>query len=218
MMKKRVFILLPGWTRSIRTYKRFIAEAPEEIAIEFIDYSKLVKGGDLKSFPEKLFDYLKQKKVGKISLIGFSVGGALGFEFALKYPEMINKLYLVNAAGIYGNEGPLEILVNQIKNLLERNGSKMIRSISNSNMFSTNPFLTAKLGIYANRIDHRNKIIPKKFPQTNILWGDRDVVHPLWQGEEFKKLIPNSRLVVIEGGGHDWLVYSPEKFWNQVVD
>lgn len=209
--------MLPGWTRSERTYREFFKAAPENIAVEFIRYQKIIPGENIELFSEKLCPYLKQKYPGKISIIGFSLGGALGFEFALKYPEMVKNLYLVNAAGIYGKESPLEILKNQTLNLLERKGTKMFRSVRNSNAFSTNPLLNIKLGLYANKIDHRGRAIPGDFPKTYILWGDKDVVHPLWQAKEYQKLIPGSKLVVIEGGGHDWMVYSPEKFWKQVI-
>jgi len=35
-----------------------------------------------------------------------------------------------------------------------------------------------------------------------IIWGSTDRVTPLWQGEQLKKLIPNSELVVINNVGH----------------
>lgn len=207
-------ILLPGWTRTRRTYKEFIAAAPQEVEIEFVNYSDLIPEGHVEIFPARLFQHLKEKGLKKITLLGFSLGGALAFEFALMYPEMIKKLYLVNAAGIYGKESAWEILKNQTFNLLERKGSKTFRSVRNSNMFSTSLLLNIKLGLYANRVDHRKRVVLPNFPQTTICWGEKDVVHPLWQGEEYKKLIPKSKLKVIGGGGHDWLVHRPEEFWK----
>lgn len=211
---KQQIILLPGWTRSKRTYSEFFAAALENVEIEFIEYEDLIPEGDTAVFADRLLLHLKQRKLKEIILVGFSLGGALAFEFALKYPEVIKKLYLVNAAGIYGKESVGEILKNQTLNLLERKGAKTFRSIRNSNLFSTSLMMNIKLGLYANKIEHRGRVIPKNFPKTIICWGEKDVVHPLWQGKEYQKLIPNSELVIIKGGGHDWLVYRSEEFWR----
>ncbi len=37
---------------------------------------------------------------------------------------------------------------------------------------------------------------------VHIIWGSLDSVTPLWQGEQLKKLIPNSELAVIDNAGH----------------
>jgi pimeloyl-ACP methyl ester carboxylesterase len=37
---------------------------------------------------------------------------------------------------------------------------------------------------------------------VHIIWGSLDSVTPLWQGEQLKKLIPNSELAVIDNTGH----------------
>ncbi|WP_417887530.1 alpha/beta fold hydrolase [Zunongwangia sp.] len=47
----------------------------------------------LKGFMEKL-------KISKANLVGFSQGGAIALQFVMDNPNMVNKLVLVNAAGL----------------------------------------------------------------------------------------------------------------------
>ena len=37
---------------------------------------------------------------------------------------------------------------------------------------------------------------------TLLLWGDRDTETPLWMGREMEKRIPDSALIILEGGTH----------------
>ncbi len=45
-----------------------------------------------------------------------------------------------------------------------------------------------------------------------IIWGSTDSVTPLWQGDQLKKLIPNSELSVIDNVGHIPYIENVEKF------
>lgn len=45
-----------------------------------------------------------------------------------------------------------------------------------------------------------------------LIWGDRDTVTPLWQGEALRKLVPGSQLVVLPGVGHIPYVEDPRSF------
>ena len=47
---------------------------------------------------------------------------------------------------------------------------------------------------------------------VDILWGRTDEVTPLWQGEALVKLIPSSRLTVIDGVGHIPYIEDPPRF------
>lgn len=74
----------------------------------------------------------------------------------------------------------------------------------------------ARLGHYAFRIDLQNQG-HKIQTTTIILWGDKDVLTPLWQGQKLHQAIPNSSLVILPNEPHDWLVYSPQLFWQNIV-
>jgi pimeloyl-ACP methyl ester carboxylesterase len=45
-----------------------------------------------------------------------------------------------------------------------------------------------------------------------IIWGDKDTVTPLWQGKELQKLVPGSKLEIVEGAGHIPYIEDAERF------
>lgn len=51
---------------------------------------------------------------------------------------------------------------------------------------------------------------------TLLVWGDKDTITPLWQGEKLQKLIPNASLSVLSDLGHIPQIESPDKF-NKVL-
>lgn len=51
-----------------------------------------------------------------------------------------------------------------------------------------------------------------------VLHGDEDSVVPFAWGEELADILPNSRFVVIEGAGHNYLVANPAKANAAVLD
>ena len=50
-----------------------------------------------------------------------------------------------------------------------------------------------------------------------IVWGAADTVTPLWQGQELAKLIPNSRLAIIDAVGHIPYIEDPQKFDDVLI-
>ena len=55
--------------------------------------------------------------------------------------------------------------------------------------------------------DLQKVIIP-----TTLIWGEKDSITPLWQGELMREKIANSKLFVISDAGHFSFIDQPEKF------
>ena len=54
----------------------------------------------IKQFAEDLYDFLDEKGIEKVILLGFSDGGNIAMEFALRHPEKVEKLVL-NGANLF---------------------------------------------------------------------------------------------------------------------
>jgi pimeloyl-ACP methyl ester carboxylesterase len=59
-----------------------------------IDYS-------IPMYVDFLYSILQQLKIEKTNLVGLSMGGGIGISFSLKYPQMVQKLVLVDAMGLF---------------------------------------------------------------------------------------------------------------------
>ncbi|MEK7580661.1 MAG: hypothetical protein AAB512_00100 [Patescibacteria group bacterium] len=50
--------------------------------------------------------------------------------------------------------------------------------------------------------------------KTTIIWGREDRLTPVWQGEIMNKFLRNSKLIVLAGMDHDWILHKPQLFWE----
>lgn len=99
--KGSVVVILPGnWTTS----RPFDSIARKLSKNHRVVVPELFRGGSVFSQPalyiqdyaRALYDFLIQKKISTIALVGTSFGGLIASEFALKHPGMVRKLLLVN--------------------------------------------------------------------------------------------------------------------------
>tara|TARA_R110002110_G_C13469647_1_gene720030 strand:- start:12116 stop:13120 length:1005 start_codon:yes stop_codon:yes gene_type:complete len=54
--------------------------------------------------------------------------------------------------------------------------------------------------------------------KTNIIWGDKDTITPLWQAEAIRNLIPNSRIMTIQNAGHIPMIESEQQYLNKITE
>jgi malonyl-CoA O-methyltransferase len=93
--KKEVVIFLPGWG-----FDGHIIELMEPVRQwlypdSFLDPSTCVK---------EIFSFLEQRKIDKVILVGWSMGGYLALDFAQKYPEKIKSMYLLSLRKAWPHE------------------------------------------------------------------------------------------------------------------
>ena len=99
-------ILIPGSQSTSRLWNRLIPFLAAEYRILVLDYFE--PGAPNKGFENSLRPWsdiiaqmIKQLNLGKTQLIGWSYGGAVAFDLAARFPEMIDKVisiagYIVN--------------------------------------------------------------------------------------------------------------------------
>ncbi len=162
---------------------------------------------------------LDQFGYDKVDVLGISWGGGLAQQYAIQFGSRVNRLILVaTTAGMLMMPGKISAL------------SKMIdprRYIDPDYMLKN--FKTLYGGVDSGADAHVEKITPPTkmgyFYQlaamigwtsapwlpllrtdTLIMMGDEDQIVPLINGKFLNTLIPNSRLEVIKGGGHLFLM------------
>jgi len=82
----RKIVLIPGWAFDYRIFN----------AVEWeYDCLKAVKFSPF-NFAAELKDFLTERLIEKISLLGWSMGGFLACDFACENPEMVEELILVS--------------------------------------------------------------------------------------------------------------------------
>ena len=219
-MKK--VIILHGWTYSLEKWQSFL-EILKKKGIEPV----MLKVPGLTSENERVWgieDYVKwlkeivDKEKDKAILIGHSNGGRIAVNFAIRYPERISKLILIDSAGIYHNELSLALKRVIFKTLAKfgrvLKGSSVLKNVFYKTVGETD-YKNASQNMKQTMINLLNSdefLKPEniKTPAL-IIWGREDKITPVSDGRLFNRLIKNSKLEIINDARHSPQFTDPKK-------
>jgi len=194
-----------------------------------------------------LRDFMDGLGIERAVIIGNSMGGGLGWAMAGLFPDRVEKLILINAvppdvleqvknesfkALVAIKDLPLLpylviasrnrdsirwILLDCVSNIrlitpevLER--QYQLSKIKGSTWVLYSTFKNAQEGI-------RLKDCLTRISQpTLLIWGDRDPVLPLSVGKQLHRIIPHSRLLIIEKGAHIPMWENSEEVNQAILD
>ncbi|MBD2451902.1 alpha/beta hydrolase [Nostoc sp. FACHB-152] len=168
--------------------------------------------------------------IEKVHVIGHSMGGLIAQELALTYPQRIKSLILLSSFA-KGNEKFNSIIKTwgdiAAKLDLELYEKVVLPWIFTDDFYAipgmvnqliewaiNYPFAPTAHGLYhqSRAILHYDTTDKLKYIQcpTLVLVGRQDILTPVKFSEQLNQGIPNAELVIIEQGGHSFLIESPE--------
>lgn len=179
--------------------------------------------------PWTLKDYVKwlKEKTGneKVILIGHSNGGRISLAFTLKYPELVERLILIDSASIRHRGGLIEI-----KRFLFGSLARAGKRITSSEKARNALHRLARVSDYRDATpemretmvnlistDLTSELTEVKAP-TLVIWGAEDRTTPLSDGKLMNKLIPNSRLHIIKGAHHSPQFTHPGEVCEKIAE
>ncbi|MEX2013154.1 MAG: alpha/beta hydrolase [Candidatus Levyibacteriota bacterium] len=208
-------VLFWGWTRNDTSYRRLIETAPGRFHIHTLSFQNFMKSSWVNQLSDNVTKYLDEKNLGKVDLVGHSLGGAFALEYAYYHPERVRHLYLLDSSGILDKRSLTSLLVDFFSSQSIRERKKMVENLRAVYRILRWPIVYWKLAYYVRHIDLEEEAQQIKTP-TTIIWGGKDKLNPLWQGEKLQELIKNSRLIILDSMNHDWPLYKPELFWDNI--
>ncbi len=191
----------------------------------------------IQTFAQDVLQIFDDLKLEKVNVLGASFGGFVAQEFALSFPQRLNKLIL--ACTSFGGPNHVAPETEVLKAFVSTEGmntSKRIRnfmapaftdeynlkhadvieSVCQMREKSIVPetVYTAQLIVATNfNFEDRVGEIENK---TLILTGDKDRIVPMQNSKNLAEQIPNSKLEIIEDGSHMFFVEKAEDF-NRAV-
>ncbi len=190
--------------------------------------------------------FLDTLNVGKVDLVGISMGGAIVLGTALSTPEKINKLVLVDSYGLqrdvpFNKLGYLFVRIpgmraltywsiknrfmvkQSLKMILKRPGTITDELVEQVYQQFLIPGVTKAFSDMQNADVGWNGLktnfldrIPDLPVKTLIIHGEKDTLVPVKASQEAHNLIQKSEMVILEGCGHWPQRDNPEEF-NRVV-
>lgn len=205
--------------------------APDQIGFGKSD--RLMIKYRVATYVDFLDKFMSELKIEKASLVGNSLGGWIAALTAIKYPNRVEKLVLADAAGlkppdvdlaqIYALNYSTRDEVRQLVKLVFYN-----QALFGSDMFieqSMNVRVTANDGYTINSLiesikrneDFLNGRLGEIKKPTLIVWGKQDGLLKLSDGEQFKREIAGSELLVFDECGHLPMVEKAADFNKAVL-
>ena len=217
-------ILLHGLGASSQAWQPNIAPLAEKFHVfvpDQIGFGKSAKplvNYRIRTYVDFLDQFCKQLKIERATLVGSSMGGWIAAAFTAAFPNRVDKLVLVDAAG-YAPPKDLDPRVLYALNPTTREGMKaLVTKVFYNKIFHTDAAIDAAMaarfaagdGYTINAIsesvirgdDFLDETVKTIKRPTLIIWGRQDGLTPLTDGERFNKDIAGSKLVVFDECGH----------------
>ncbi len=213
-------VLLHGWGGQIASFGPIPSILGSRFRVVAVDLPGF-GSTPLPATPWGTFDYahclalfLRKCDLAPCTLVGHSFGGRVSLALAARHPDLVNKLVLVDSAGIVPRRGPRYYLrvwtVKATRRVLslpvlgrirEPVLSRLYRLAGSSDYNAAQDTILRAILVKVVNEDLR-RLLPEIKAPTLLVWGDRDQDTPLADGRLMERLIPDAGLVVFEGAGH----------------
>ena len=177
--------------------------------------------------------------IDKAHILGLSMGGMIAQELALKYPQRVKSLILATTAACPHSTNK-HVLDTWTRMALEGvsvetrfreqlpwiftdkffDNPELVQLALNTKLANPDPqpaYAYTRQVAACLEHDARDRLGQITAP-TLVLVGKEDILLPIQMSEELAAGIPNAELVVLEGGGHGFLVEIAGKFNRAVLD
>ena len=216
--KKNSIIILPGWGDTRKTFTFLIENLKKDFSIYIIDYpgfgnSKTpTKELTIYNYAESIKQFIEEKRIDNPNIIAHSFGGRITSILISKYKIKVNKIILIDVAGIKRrkkiNIYLKEIIYKLLKKLAfflpskkkDSYKQKLLSLFASKDYKKITPIMRKT---FQNIIKEDLKKHYKNIePETLIIWGEKDIDTPLKDGIFLRKHIKDSALITYKNSYH----------------
>ena len=210
-----VVILLHGWGGEAASFQPVFKWLSQSHKVYVLDLPGFGKSQippipwDSSDYAQLVTVFLEKFDIPKAHLIGHSFGGRISIILSAEHPEKVDKLILVDSAGLKPKRPPkyyLRVGLAKVGKWIRRCGSSGER-LANA--------LSARLGSkdYQEAGEMRETLVkvvnqdlrsllPRISASTLLIWGENDKDTPVWFGKVMEREIPDAGLVILKEAGH----------------
>lgn len=181
------------------------------------------------TFSDFLLGFMRSQNLARSTLVGNSLGGWVAADFAVLHPEMVDKLVLVDSAGL---PWAANVTVNLNSSSLA-DMRALLESLFYDKKLVTDEFV---LQVFTNHVRNndgytiqrtlagfgQNQFVDSRLASihapTLVVWGREDELVPESEGEKFHNGISGARLVVFDHCGHVPQIEKAADFNRAVLD
>lgn len=211
-------LILPGWGNTRETFYNIINHFKNNYTIYILDYPGLGKSPipsktlTIYDYAEIIINFMQKLNIQNPIIIAHSFGGRISSLLTGYYKYKIDKLILIDIAGIKSKKTIKQFLqekLYKLKKKLIKLLPKRKQNILYQNLFKK--YASADYQALPPTMHETFKNIIKEdlttyFKNTKndclLIWGEKDQDTPLKDGIKISKLIPNSALIILKNATH----------------
>ncbi len=160
-----------------------------------------------------LLDYLK---IEKTALVGWSDGGIIGLDIAIKHPERLTKLFAHAANSKVDGVIPTVMENKTFAGYIEKAG-EVYKTISPTPT-EYDAFVTQISGMWASQPNWSDDDLKKITTPTAIVLGDHDEAISREHTDYLAKTIPGATEIILKDASHFAMLQDPEGYNKAVRD
>ncbi|HEX5579739.1 MAG TPA: alpha/beta fold hydrolase [Candidatus Limnocylindria bacterium] len=168
----------------------------------------------LDEVPAQVAALMGSQGIDRAHVMGHSMGGLVAGALASDHPERVDRLVLVDA-GFLAFDPKLRHRVTGLLRTLPWT-SPSLMPVLVRDMARSGPIRMMAATGELLRKDWREKLPGINAP-TLVIWGEHDRVCDLRIGRQIASSVPDARLVIIRGAGHNPMWEKPDEFDRQVL-
>ena len=210
-----VVLLLHGWGGEAASFQpvfEWLAQSHRVYALDLPGFGKSQippTAWDTSDYATFVTVFLEKFDIPKVHLIGHSFGGRISIIISAEHPEKVDKLILIDSAGIKPCRTAkyyLRVGVAKIGKLIRRCGkygvlvANAMSARAGSKDYQNAGDMRATLVKVVNQ-DLR-ALLPRITASTLLIWGEDDKDTPVSFGKIMEKEIPDAGLIVLKEAGH----------------
>lgn len=176
---------------------------------------------DLDDYCDFVEEFVKVLNLDKFYLLGHSFGGEIAVKYNLRFPEKIDKLFLVSASCIRARNLKKKLLYILSKVFKIFSFIPFLRKafyrfvVGKSDYLSTEGVMRdTYLKIIAEDLSN---ILSQVQAVTIIIWGEEDSITPISDARKINSKIKNSKLEILSGFDHDLNLKGPEELAEAII-
>jgi len=229
-------VFVHGFSDSWRSWETVLPHLPGSIRAFALtqrghgDADRPAAGYRIEDFAADLAAFIAALEIGPAVIAGHSMGSSVAQRFAMDHPERVVGLVLVGSVTTWrGNPVLAELWESAISTMTDPIDPDFVRVFQESPRFSRErldvvvgeslkaPARVWRAAWQAIMETDYSADLGRIQASTLIVWGDQDPLCPRGEQEALTVAIPDSRLIVYAGGGHNLHWEEPERFAADLV-
>ncbi len=215
-------VILHGWGRSVGEWRLTAERYAGRYRVTLLD----LPGFGASEVPHReltIHDYaeITATFLGKVGikeciLLGHSLGGRIGTILAATQPEIIEKLLLVDSAGVE-RKSPSVRIKRAIVTMAKMLGLHHVLPRGFRDFFSSSDYRSALPAMKKTFANIVHEDLTRFFPQvacpTLVVWGSHDRVLPVTYTKVYARLVKDCTVRIVYEAGHDPHIDDPAQFF-----